>query len=209
MPMTQYSSADATDDDSCYIFAAFRERVSGESYEHDLVNITTRYENHAIRVFGKGDPSEDMRRFTLLGSGDQVLSVSDANCLRMKHFASGHGFITHWMYVTSRVVGSWHAFASRILVMEYPGWQRAREEPFHYEIRCPWKSALYQVVYNYWEELEQVWSDEFESSYGVFRDEVREAFARYLNCGILRHGAARARSPSLGSPPIPVTVLSP
>ena len=41
-------------------------------------------------------------------------------------------------------------------------------------------------------ELEYCWSECFEHSYGCFRDEVKEAFDDFLDCGILLHGCARA-----------------
>jgi hypothetical protein len=47
-------------------------------------------------------------------------------------------------------------------------------------------------VYQYREELEWSWEEQFQSEYGVLRDEVPKALDAYLNCGILLHGCARA-----------------
>lgn len=66
----------------------------------------------------------------------------------------------------------------------------------HRARRRPEESALYRIVYNYHEELSYVWGDRFQSEYGVYRDEVCEAFLDYLDCGVLIHGCALAECES-------------
>ncbi len=75
--------------------------------------------------------------------------------------------------------------------MEYPSWQTAKGQ-VSYSRRSPEQSPLYRVVYHYREQFEYSWDDMFSERYGVLRDEVLEAFDKYLNCGILRHGCAFA-----------------
>ena len=77
--------------------------------------------------------------------------------------------------------------------MSYPTWQSSRQHTSTYIARRPWDSPLYRLIYHYRDELEYRWSELFEEKYGFLRREVLDAFDRYLNCGILRHGAARAR----------------
>jgi len=55
----------------------------------------------------------------------------------------------------------------------------------------PEKSDLYRIVFNYHEVLEQVWEERYQSTYGCYRDEVKDAFNKYLDCGIVAHGCAR------------------
>lgn len=43
----------------------------------------------------------------------------------------------------------------------------------------------------------RVWDEVFQPTYGVLRDEVRDALLRYLECGILAHGCARAECQNL------------
>lgn len=75
--------------------------------------------------------------------------------------------------------------------MESAKWNSQRESK-RYRRREPERSALYRIVYNYHERLERVWEERFQSSYGAYRDEVREAFEKYLDCGVLWHGCALA-----------------
>lgn len=74
----------------------------------------------------------------------------------------------------------------------YPSWQSTREHTSDYTARNPWDSPLYRIVYHYRDEFEYNYGELFEESYGFLRQEVLEAFDRFLNCGILRHGCARA-----------------
>ena len=57
----------------------------------------------------------------------------------------------------------------------------------------PWRASLDQLISVCREEFEYRWDDLVGAEYGPLRHEVLEAFDRYLNCGILRHGCARAR----------------
>ena len=50
-------------------------------------------------------------------------------------------------------------------------------------------------MYEFKEELERVWEQRFEHEWGCLRDEVLRSLDSYLNCGIIAHGAARARCP--------------
>lgn len=74
--------------------------------------------------------------------------------------------------------------------MAYPAWGNPKER--RRARRCPEATALYRIVYNYHELLALAWEAQFQARYGVLRDEVREAFHKYLDCGILLHGCARA-----------------
>jgi hypothetical protein len=71
-------------------------------------------------------------------------------------------------------------------------WERHSSRLYEYSRREPQKSALYQILYNYREEFEQRYEELFEERYGFLRGNVLESFDAYLNCGILRHGCARA-----------------
>ena len=74
----------------------------------------------------------------------------------------------------------------------YPSWQSSREQVSEYFRRNPWDCPLYRLVYHYRDEFEYNYEFLFEQKYGFLRSEVLEAFTRFLNCGVLRHGAARA-----------------
>jgi len=80
--------------------------------------------------------------------------------------------------------------------MELVRWERSRAFAKTYRPRKATSNALYRLVYYYHEELELVWQERFQQSYGAYRAEVREAFERYLSCGVLAHGCARARCES-------------
>ncbi|MBI2265449.1 MAG: transposase zinc-binding domain-containing protein [Armatimonadetes bacterium] len=54
-------------------------------------------------------------------------------------------------------------------------------------------SALYQMVEDYWEDFVGCYEDRYEKTYGYFRDVIRKAFFRFLDCGDLHHGFARIR----------------
>jgi len=72
-------------------------------------------------------------------------------------------------------------------------WEQSKKKRFSYLRRRPEETPLYRIVYHYREELEHVWDDHYLQRYGTLRRLVLEAFDRYLSCGILRHGCARAR----------------
>lgn len=73
-----------------------------------------------------------------------------------------------------------------------PAWERARSHSLRYARRDPTQRVLYRIVYHYRQELEYCWSERFEHKYGCLRDEVKQAFDDFLDCGILLHGCARA-----------------
>jgi len=70
-------------------------------------------------------------------------------------------------------------------------WEQGREKLASYRRREPEKSVLYRVVSSLHEELERVWTERYQESYGVLRKEVKSNLESYLNCGLLDHGAAR------------------
>lgn len=71
-------------------------------------------------------------------------------------------------------------------------WERHSSRLYEYSRREPEKSALYQILYNYRDEFEQRYEELFEEWYGFLRGNVLDSFDAYLNCGILKHGCARA-----------------
>jgi len=58
-------------------------------------------------------------------------------------------------------------------------------------------SFLHQLfsldLYHFHEQLEWNWESRFQERYGCLRDEVIAALQKYLDCGLLAYGAARAR----------------
>lgn len=74
----------------------------------------------------------------------------------------------------------------------YPSWRSAREQVTRYSARYPEESALYRIVFHYRQQFEYSREELFSTRYGVLRDEVLQAFDRYLDCGILKHGCALA-----------------
>lgn len=72
-------------------------------------------------------------------------------------------------------------------------WEGAKNGSRQYRRRTPETTPLSGVISSCREELKRVWEDIFQHQYGALRDEVTEAFERYLECGILAHGCARAR----------------
>ena len=75
--------------------------------------------------------------------------------------------------------------------MELNRW-RAEREKLQRTRRCPEASVLYGLVYHYRNELQWRWEDLFQWQYGALRAEVLKSLDKYLNCGILVHGCARA-----------------
>ncbi len=73
-----------------------------------------------------------------------------------------------------------------------PIWTNHRAKLFEYGRREPEKSELYQIVYNHREDFESRYEELFQEQYGFLRKNVLESFDAYLNCGILKHGCARA-----------------
>ena len=74
-------------------------------------------------------------------------------------------------------------------------WRSARRRQIEYGRRRPEETALYRLVYNYRDAFERSWEELFEHEYGALKKEVLESFDKYLDCGILLHGAARAECP--------------
>lgn len=64
-----------------------------------------------------------------------------------------------------------------------------------YAARRPTETALYRLVFNYREAFGRSWEIFFQHDYGALRHEVLDALDKYLNCGILAYGAARAVCP--------------
>jgi hypothetical protein len=81
--------------------------------------------------------------------------------------------------------------------MESNRWDTKRRE-LQRSRRCPESSALYRLAYHYRDRLEWAWTEQFQSEYGVLRDEVLESLDKFLNCGILVHGCARAMCEDCG-----------
>ena len=75
--------------------------------------------------------------------------------------------------------------------MESNRWGAEREK-LQRTRRCPEASVLYRLVYHYRNELQWRWEEMFQSQYGALRDEVLKSLDKYLDCGILVHGCARA-----------------
>jgi len=71
-------------------------------------------------------------------------------------------------------------------------WHQSRKRKLGYTRRDPLCSTLYRVVYNLHEKLEHCWEERYQQRYGAFRHELREAFHKFLDCGVLSHGCARA-----------------
>lgn len=70
-------------------------------------------------------------------------------------------------------------------------WEAAKGVLQHYRRRAPEATPFYRVVSSSYEELQRVWEERFQTTYGVLRDEVLKTFDAYLNCGIVQYGAAR------------------
>lgn len=77
--------------------------------------------------------------------------------------------------------------------MDYPLWQQTRSRRIGYARRSPEKTPLYRLIYHHRDEFEYRWEELFQHKFGILRREVLDALDRYLSCGILAHGCARAR----------------
>ena len=71
-------------------------------------------------------------------------------------------------------------------------WERLKGELQTYSRRRPELSPLHRIVSAGLEKLQSSWESLFQHKYGALRFEVIEAFQKFLNCGILRHGCAKA-----------------
>ena len=76
--------------------------------------------------------------------------------------------------------------------MDSNRWSSARAKAARYARHRPEDSSLYRLVFHNRETLQYSWQDQFQAEYGALRNEVLAAFDKYLNCGILLHGCARA-----------------
>ena len=68
-----------------------------------------------------------------------------------------------------------------------------------YKRRTPEKSALYKIVYNHFQQYENIYPDKYEQDFGYFRKIIPKTIYKYLDCGILEHGFARVRCPQCGN----------
>ena len=77
--------------------------------------------------------------------------------------------------------------------MQYASWERSSRKKLGYHRRCPVETPLYRILDHYREKLESEWEERFREKYGVLSSVVLYVFDKYLDCGILLHGCARAR----------------
>ena len=75
---------------------------------------------------------------------------------------------------------------------QFVTWESRKAETRRYSRRTPELSPLYRIISSCHEELVRVWEELFQPTYGALRHEVAQSFERYLECGILAHGCARA-----------------
>jgi hypothetical protein len=66
-------------------------------------------------------------------------------------------------------------------------WPSARS-PAIYRPRQARKTALYQLVEKYYEDVKAVWEDRFEKKYGRWRGFIDNVVWRYLDCGVEEAG---------------------
>ena len=67
-----------------------------------------------------------------------------------------------------------------------------------YRRRQPEKSVLYRALAQHFESFLLLYEQRFEKSFGFLRAIVRDTVYRFLDCGILKSGFARARCKSCG-----------
>jgi len=67
-----------------------------------------------------------------------------------------------------------------------------------YRPRNPKQTPYYRCVEDHLENLEQVYEDRFERTYGFFRPHVKQVMERYLDCGNLLNGFARIKCEDCG-----------
>ena len=67
-----------------------------------------------------------------------------------------------------------------------------------YRRRQPEKSVLYRAMAQHFESFLLLYEQRFEKSFGYLRAIVRDTVYRFLDCGILESGFARARCKSCG-----------
>ena len=76
--------------------------------------------------------------------------------------------------------------------MGIPAWEREVAKQRRYSHRMAEATPLYRLVSAGRDNLVQSWELLFQHRYGALRNEVVESFDKFLECGILRHGVARA-----------------
>jgi ribosomal protein S27E len=67
-----------------------------------------------------------------------------------------------------------------------------------YRPRHPERTALYQVLFHFFDRFLADYEIRFEKEYGFFRPVIKEVAERYLDCGNPRCGFARIRCPDCG-----------
>lgn len=67
-----------------------------------------------------------------------------------------------------------------------------------YNPRNPRLSDYYRCVEDYFEELERVHEERYQSRFGYLRTEIRSTIFRYLDCGCLQNGFARVKCNDCG-----------
>jgi hypothetical protein len=67
-----------------------------------------------------------------------------------------------------------------------------------YRPRNPRASDYYKCVASHFEELEQVWDDQYAPRFGFWRPHVMDVIQRYLDCGDLHCGFARVKCADCG-----------
>jgi len=64
-----------------------------------------------------------------------------------------------------------------------------------YRPRHPERTALYRVIFHYFDRFLAEYESRFEKKYGFLRPIIKEVVERYLDCGNPRCGFARIRCP--------------
>ena len=64
-----------------------------------------------------------------------------------------------------------------------------------YRPRRPRETPLYRLVEDHFDTLVQVHEEQFQQRYGRLRHAARRALEKFLDCGILESGFARAQCP--------------
>lgn len=67
-----------------------------------------------------------------------------------------------------------------------------------YRPRKPQLTPFYQCVQDYWEVLEDLWEERFQKRFGFLKPHLRQIMIKYLECGDLHAGFARARCDDCG-----------
>ena len=67
-----------------------------------------------------------------------------------------------------------------------------------YRRRAPEKTVLYRALAQHFETFFLVYEERFEKTFGYMRTIVRDTVYRFLDCGILESGFARARCTGCG-----------